>query len=1347
MHHTIEKGTRMSKASHTVRSLLHRIGVAGPARLRAFGGSGASPFGPRRLGLASVALAAVATVLVVALSAGTGVTAGASAALTCEVPQFRGLENEEVFATRAHIEESALEGNAEPAPVVKWQTAYSTAADGPWTPAGEGTVAADHFYVWLGALDATAKPVLHNLKPVTKYYARFQAENECSEKEGVVAEAKVEFTTTAIAKPEIPVTFSGPPTFRVKATSPRSAEAEAQVESNGAQTEYHFEYATSAAGPWAPFTSGASGTVTVAEDFADPKAELTGLTPETTYYVRLVASNEVGETVQQKYLGSGGYELESFTTPSGRPVTFTPSVRNITGVSAYVQGGVIPRGLETSYDFEYTTEPKNLAAWRSFAGGTIQAGVPEGAEEEVAARFTGLSPATTYYVRLCATNAEGESVNGAGEVCSTGTHDIESFETAGPPTATALATHGLHGESLRLLGDVDPDSVPTSAEQTITVEGGPTGGTFTLTFEGQKTAPIAYDATADSVDHALGALSTIGGQGEIGVTGRAGGPYTVYFGSEGELKFTGKAVPAMTADGAELQPSPSTVAVVTTQAGGVGYDTHYHFEYVSQKQLESEGGFAKASATPEVDAGSGNTVKFAGEDLPGLQAGETYHYRLVATNTSPGNPVVDSGEQTLTVPVVPVSGPEAACPNESLRTGPSANLPDCRAYEQVTPVDKEGSKELFHYEGLNVPAVARVGEDGDHLTVEASAVSWGSGPTAGQSPYFFSRTPVGWQMTAASAQPEAGVDTYTPQVFSPDLTQLGFESGFATSSGSGGVSKNVEFRAGPPGGPYVTVASMPKAQAGSNGGWVAASADFSKLILQVEDHKLLGSSTGTLSGSDLYEYSGGALRQVNVGIGKCGANIVSGDEEDGANGQDARGSSHAVSSDGSRVFFEAVPGTECSQAKHLYVRVNGGSPDAETIDLGAYRFVAANSGGTEVLLEKASGVNPGLYLDRAGLASPEFLASTAGLVGAHLAVSEDLEAIYVESGEQLTPEAPARSPENGTGGVSDVENAYRYDVSSETLSFVAQMEHDEFVSHISPNGRYYYFYSSRVGGLPGGAVVPGGGQEYEHKLLGSGVTGQIYRYDSGERAIECVSCASSFDPEPKLSATFGDGTSGQAAAPAGTPRLTLVSGNGDFAFFQSTAALVPSDVDGEVIPEGTAGGGSTAPEHASTWNSVSGDVYEWRRDGVDGCTHLQGCLALITNGRGGYLNLLIGSAEEGRDVFIYTSSQLVPQDDDTAGDIYDVRIGGGFPGPAPRPTECEASACSTPASAPNDPTPSSFSFFGAGNLVPAITPAPSTTKPKPKGKVKAKKKKKTGKKRGRSKQKARGSGRDRKAGR
>jgi hypothetical protein len=484
-------------------------------------------------------------------------------------------------------------------------------------------------------------------------------------------------------------------------------------------------------------------------------------------------------------------------------------------------------------------------------------------------------------------------------------------------------------------------------------------------------------------------------------------------------------------------------------------------------------------------------------------------------------------------------------------------------------------------------------------------------------------------------------------------------------------------------------------------GWVAASEDFSKLILQVEDHKLVQPETTTKSGSDLYEYSGGALRQVNTGTGTCGARIVKGNEETGGGG--SGGSPHAVSVDGSRVFFEAVPGSDCAEPTHLYVRVNG----AETVDLGAYRFAGANSLGTEVLLEKPTGENPGLYLYETGSA-PRFLSSSGPVVGTTFVVSEDLNAVYFNTSS---------------------ENIYRYDIPTKTLSFVVHEHYESVYSpHVSRDGRYYYFDTKVVGGLPGGAVVAGE-SEYVHKPEKSGSTNQIYRYDSVEHVIECVSCASPFAPEPKLGSYFDGGNA--SSTNAGTPKLVVASNNGDFAFFQSTAALVPSDVDGEVIPEGVAG----LPEHPEDENSVSGDVYEWRKDGIHGCSAVQGCLALITNGRGGYLNELLGTAEEGNDVFIYTSSQLVGQDNDTAGDIYDVRIDGGFPEPA-GPVECKGDSCSTPFAAPAEVTPASATFQGAGDLASEVGPPIVVKKAVTKKKTKASKKKPKAKRKRSKKSKA-----------
>lgn len=68
----------------------------------------------------------------------------------------------------------------------------------------------------------------------------------------------------------------------------------------------------------------------------------------------------------------------------------------------------------------------------------------------------------------------------------------------------------------------------TNEKQTVTIGNSPTGGTFTLSYEGQTTAGIAPDAAASAVESALEALSTIGASNVV-VTGDAGGPWTVEF--------------------------------------------------------------------------------------------------------------------------------------------------------------------------------------------------------------------------------------------------------------------------------------------------------------------------------------------------------------------------------------------------------------------------------------------------------------------------------------------------------------------------------------------------------------------------------------------------------------------------------------------------------------------------------------------------------------------------------------------------------------------------------------------------------------------------------------------------
>ncbi|MEU1078154.1 MULTISPECIES: hypothetical protein [unclassified Streptomyces] len=112
-------------------------------------------------------------------------------------------------------------------------------------------------------------------------------------------------------------------------------------------------------------------------------------------------------------------------------------------------------------------------------------------------------------------------------------------------------------------GLYEPYAAVTNEVQTATITGAPTGGTFTLTFSGQTTAAIAYNATAAAVQAALEALSNVT-PGDIVVTGNAGGPYTLTFGGQ----YLGDNVASVTATASLTGGTTPGVTMATSTAGG-----------------------------------------------------------------------------------------------------------------------------------------------------------------------------------------------------------------------------------------------------------------------------------------------------------------------------------------------------------------------------------------------------------------------------------------------------------------------------------------------------------------------------------------------------------------------------------------------------------------------------------------------------------------------------------------------------------------------------------------------------------------------------------------------------------
>ena len=102
--------------------------------------------------------------------------------------------------------------------------------------------------------------------------------------------------------------------------------------------------------------------------------------------------------------------------------------------------------------------------------------------------------------------------------------------------------------------------VPT---QTVRLTGSPTGGTFTLTFGGNTTSALAYNATAADVEAALVALASVGAN-KVSVAGGPGPstPWTVSFTLTGTLTASGAGLTGGTAPAVTV--SAPTVAGVST---------------------------------------------------------------------------------------------------------------------------------------------------------------------------------------------------------------------------------------------------------------------------------------------------------------------------------------------------------------------------------------------------------------------------------------------------------------------------------------------------------------------------------------------------------------------------------------------------------------------------------------------------------------------------------------------------------------------------------------------------------------------------------------------------------------
>jgi hypothetical protein len=656
------------------------------------------------------------------------------------------------------------------------------------------------------------------------------------------------------------------------------------------------------------------------------------------------------------------------------------------------------------------------------------------------------------------------------------------------------------------------------------------------------------------------------------------------------------------------------------------------------------------------------------------------------------------------------------CPNEQFRTGSAATLPDCRAYELVSPVFKDG----FPVQLLGLSP------DGSEVRAESIGVFGGATPIE-ECPfnqYRFRRSSQGWTVSALN------------NVF---LTEFDYSADNAAcaavawgESGSGilplhSLSQSVyestlylRRENGPPIpiGPQLPPSAVPAMPTGAGvhragaATFIDTTPDLSHVLFEIEANKEAlapgvatdlwpGDSTvlqahATENATSLYEYSGtyNAVPTL-VGVDNGGDLISTCGTYAGGTVQKEGNLHNAISQNGKVVFFTAIGadslacGGQEPPVNELFARVNKANttsiseplPSAEcktslclantgSEHESAFRdahFLGANADGTKVFFMSAQQLLDGATQNSNNLYEYENPASPTG----HL--------VLLSEGDTIGSEAEVQ----GVGAVSE-DGAKVYFVARGILittprpGCLAELTSAELAEEEATNE---------------GLCRPKKGEN------------NLYVRDTNTNTTAFVATLAS------------GGDEAQWAAAGGAPMN--VTANGDFLVFTSTADLMANDSStvtqvfrydaltgeltristGDEMDDGNANVGEADIERAGS-SSVEGfavdahpavtesgetvvfkssvaltptasnnqclvseegecfeyaeNIYEWEH----------GRVYLISGGSQPDPPTLADPAvvsPSGDDIFFRSALPLVPEDGDTLGDIYDARVDGGFP--------------------------------------------------------------------------------------
>jgi hypothetical protein len=712
-----------------------------------------------------------------------------------------------------------------------------------------------------------------------------------------------------------------------------------------------------------------------------------------------------------------------------------------------------------------------------------------------------------------------------------------------------------------------------------------------------------------------------------------------------------------------------------------------------------------------------------------------------------------------------ISGSAAACPNEALRSElHSSQLPDCRAYELVSPPYKEGAfiSSAFAVSPSGSSFIA--GSLGAFSGTEEDRPV-GGGNVQGVAYQFSRNEDTGWSALPL-APPAYRYSSRGMVDASAELSGTLWELGTLEPAQPEGVT---DFYIEQPRGTFTEIGPATPSPSVSNLAeytYLGASADLSHVLFSASPGFRWPFDGTVDAGSTLYEYVG--VEQPNetrepslIGVegdlgstalvSQCGTRLGSSSPEEKLSGS----MYNAVSSSGNRIFFTAVGKDEAPACVgeappvgELFAReelpiVNGELPAAHmqtvaisepskeacaacltSLGLEDATFQGASLDGSKVFFTTEQELLPGakgenLYeYDFDAPAGEKISRVSIPLLGEAevqgvARISEDGSHVYFVAKGLLT-EAPNGLQDSAVAGE---DNLYVYErdalFPNGRIAFVAALSpgdsvdwrhSDERPALASADGNLFVFTS--VADLTNEGVSGGESQVFQYDAA----TGGLLRASIGQGGYD------DNDRAPTASSRIVNGfPSSYSYANADSPTSAngVQAAEDGVVFFESPSALTPealnnqADAVGDLVP--------------NVYEYHAGSVY-LLSDGRDTST-----VDLIP---GVYL---AGSDPSGNDVFFFTSNSLVPQDGDTQQDLYDARVGGGFPVPS-LPPGCAGEAClgalaPAPALAPLGGSATQVAESESASVLsktPTVTQSPKAkSKPKAKPKRKAKSKRKT----------------------